>query len=153
MKSTRVDDTKVESGQAQDLEPEKAGAFPAPGVPFQASCQKSVWGRAEALQRLGGDEELFGELCQIFLQESPKILNELRRAIAAADSNTVMRAAHSLKGELSYLSAGAAVQAAQDLEDMGQQGNLSRSAKTLAVLEQQIKDLYVVIRESAEVLG
>jgi two-component system sensor histidine kinase/response regulator len=152
MKSTRVDNSKVKSCQAPDREAEKAGAFLPPGAPFQTRCEKSVWGRAEALQRLGGDEELFRELCQIFLDESPKILNELRRAIAETDSNAVLRAAHSLKGELGYLSAGMALQAAQDLEEMGQQGNLSRSVEIFAVLDQQIQDLYVVIRESAEVL-
>ena len=40
---------------------------------------------AEALDRLGGDEELFRELCGIFLEESPKLLQKLREAIAEGD--------------------------------------------------------------------
>jgi hypothetical protein len=43
---------------------------------------------------------LEGELCQIFLEESPKLLQKLREAIADADPDAVMRAAHSIKGEL-----------------------------------------------------
>jgi two-component system, sensor histidine kinase and response regulator len=60
-----------------------------------------VWQRAEALERLGGDEDLLRELCQIFLEESPKLLRTLRQAALAGDADAVMRAAHSFKGELS----------------------------------------------------
>lgn len=84
-----------------------------------SGCEKVSWDRAEALERLGGDADLLGELCQIFLAESPKQLQKLREAIAEADPQAVMRAAHSLKGEIGYLGAAAAVQAARELEDMG----------------------------------
>ena len=90
---------------------------------------KASWGRAEALERLGGDEDLLRELCQIFLDESPKLLQKLREAIAAADSEGVMRAAHTLKGELGYLGVAKAVQAARELEDMGHEKNLSRATE------------------------
>ena len=90
-----------------------------------------MWGKAEALERVDGDEELLRELCQIFLQESPKLLVNLRRAIVDTDAQAVMCAAHSLKGELGYLGAAGASQAAQELEDMGQKNNLFRAADTL----------------------
>jgi len=61
-----------------------------------------LWNKAEALERLGGDEDLFRELCQIFLEESPKLVQKLREAISDCDPKAVMRAAHSLKGELGY---------------------------------------------------
>src|SRR5206468_10491038 len=53
---------------------------------------------------------------------SPDFLEELlqkrREAIADADPDAVMGAAHSIKGELGYLGAAQATQAARELEDM-----------------------------------
>ena len=50
-----------------------------------------------------------------FLEE---LLQKLREAIADAGPDAVMRAAHSIKGELGYLGAAQATQAARELEDM-----------------------------------
>jgi two-component system sensor histidine kinase/response regulator len=36
-------------------------------IPAPSPTGKAVWGRAEALERLGGDEDLLREVCQIFL--------------------------------------------------------------------------------------
>src|SRR5580692_3053369 len=44
--------------------------------------EAASWNKAEALGRIGGDEELLEELCQIFLEESPKLLQKLRQALA-----------------------------------------------------------------------
>jgi len=66
---------------------------------------RPVWQKTEALDRLEGDEGLLRELCQIFLEESPKLLENLKRAIAEGDATAIMKAAYSLKGELGYLGA------------------------------------------------
>ena len=108
-----------------------------------------MWGKAEALERVDGDEELLRELCQIFLQESPKLLVKLRRAIVDTDAQAVMRAAHSLKGELGYLGAAGASQAAQELEDMGQKNNLFRAAETLVELEREMESLHLALTDPA----
>jgi two-component system, sensor histidine kinase and response regulator len=110
---------------------------------------KILWAKAEAPARLGGDEDLLRELCQIFLEESPVLLQELRQAIVDADPEAVMRAAHSLKGELGYLGAAGASQAARELEDMGHENNLSRAAETLDVLEQEMAGLQLALKDPA----
>ena len=97
-------------------------------VPGGNAAEKVLWGKDEAVERLGGDEELFWELCEIFLQESPKLLQKLGKAMAESDADAVMRAAHSLKGELGYLGAVNAVQASGALEHMGHEKNLSEAA-------------------------
>ena len=99
---------------------------PAPSAVPAGPSGKLVWGKAEAVDRLGGDEELLRELCQIF----PKQLQKLRQAVADADAQAVMRAAHCVKGELGYLGAAGASQAAQQLEDMGHENDLSHAAET-----------------------
>lgn len=113
---------------------------------------RQVWQR-EALDRLGGDEELLRELCQIFLEESPKLLHKLRDAVAAEDPEAVALAAHSLKGELSYLGAVEASQIANRLEEMGRVKKLSHAAKTLAALETEVEGLQLCLKHPADLLS
>jgi HPt (histidine-containing phosphotransfer) domain-containing protein len=109
------------------------------------------WSKAEVLDRLGDDEDLLRELCGIFLSESPKLLEKLREAIAEGEAGAVMRAAHSLKGEVSYLSAPAATEDAGWLEDMGHNHDISRAPEVLLVLEREMEHLVRAIREFARV--
>ena len=107
------------------------------------------WNKTEALDRIGGDEELLRDLCHIFLEESPKLLQKLQQAVAEGDSDGVMRAAHSLKGESSYLGAGGTSQAARQLEEMGRNHDLSHASNTLAVLEREVACLHIDLKELA----
>jgi HPt (histidine-containing phosphotransfer) domain-containing protein len=107
------------------------------------------WTKTEVLERLGGDEDLLRELCQIFLEESPKLMQRLRRAVADGDSDAAMQAAHSLKGQASYLGAGRATRTARQLEDMGREENLSQAAEMLAELEWELACLHFAMTDPA----
>jgi len=61
------------------------------------------WDAAGALERLGGDADLFREIIQIFLQEAPKHMTELQEALVHEDRAATERIAHTLKGELACL--------------------------------------------------
>ena len=67
---------------------------PAPSIP---------WSRANALQRMDGDEKLLLEILQIFLQEYPKQIAQMDRGLAELKPDLLEQAAHSLKGELGFL--------------------------------------------------
>ncbi|OLC93743.1 MAG: hypothetical protein AUH86_15995 [Acidobacteria bacterium 13_1_40CM_4_58_4] len=114
--------------------------------------ERRVWQRAEALRRLGGDEELLRELCQIFLEESPKLLQKLRQAVVYGDPEAALQAAHCLKGELSYLGAGKASQIARQLQDMADDKDLSQAAEKLAFLERELANLHCAMKDSAGML-
>jgi HPt (histidine-containing phosphotransfer) domain-containing protein len=60
-----------------------------------------------------------------------------------------MRAAHSLKGESSYLGAGGTSQAARRLEEMGRSNDLSGASDTVAVLEREVAGLHASLKELA----
>jgi two-component system, sensor histidine kinase and response regulator len=117
----------------------------------EAALAPFTWNRAEALERLGGDEALLRELCEIFLEESPKLMRKLGKSIVEGDADSVMRAAHSLKSEVGYLGAAEASQAAQQLEDMGAENKLASAPETLIVLEREIFGLHSAIKDSAGV--
>ena len=121
------------------------------GFPNAPHPHPAFWNKAEALGRIEGDEELLHEMCQIFLENSPKLLQKLQQAIAAGDADAVMRAAHSLKGESSYLQASGTTDAARQLEEMGRTQNLSGAGDTLAVLERQVAGLHLDLKALCEV--
>ena len=117
----------------------------------EAALTPFLWKRSEALERLGGDEALLRELCEIFLEESPKLLRTLRKAIEEGDADSAMRSAHSLKGEVGYLGGTGASQAAQQLEDMGAENKMAAAPETLILLEREISELHSAIKDSAGV--
>ena len=133
-----------------DIEQTLAALPGEPVPPAKRAKAAASWNRAEALDRIGGDEELLRDLCHIFLEESPKLLQKLQVALAAGDSDGVMRAAHSIKGESSYLGAGETSQAARQLEEMGRNKDLSGADATVAVLEREMAGLHLDLKELAE---
>jgi HPt (histidine-containing phosphotransfer) domain-containing protein len=60
---------------------------------------------ATTLERLAGDEELFGEIAQILLQTAPDQLNTIGAALAANDLKRTYEEAHSLKGAVAAFEA------------------------------------------------
>jgi signal transduction histidine kinase/CheY-like chemotaxis protein len=97
-----------------------------------------LWDPDKALERLDGDEQLLHEIVAIFLEESPKQLADLKRAVTEANAELVERTAHSLKGELGYLGMPAVSQKAQQLEQMGRENELDRASEVLAVFEAEL---------------
>ena len=90
------------------------------------------------IDRVGGDAEFLQELTGLFAQDSPKLLGQIRSAIAVGDPRGLEHAAHALKGSVSNFGAEPARAAAQRLELLGRTGNLQPAPEACAVLEQEI---------------
>lgn len=108
---------------------------------------RDAWNRAETIERLGGDEDLLRELVEIFVAQSPKLLNTLRAAISSFDAEGVMRAAHSIKGELSCLGAIAAANTAQKLETMGSKKGIAGASEMFTSLERELKAVKLALAD------
>ena len=91
--------------------------------------------KKEALARVGGDPQLLSEIAALFLQDLPRGLGELRKAVAARDAAAIERHAHSLKGSVSNFGALESRNAAQDLETKARTGSLTGIDESLAKLE------------------
>jgi len=105
--------------------------------PFENSTP-SVLDREAALSRVGGDGELLHEIAQIFLQDYPRSLAELRDAAGRGDTHGVERTAHGLKGAAANFGARPVVEAALIIEKMGHQQDLSGFSAALGTLEQTL---------------
>lgn len=91
--------------------------------------------RALALSRVGGDAELLKEIAQLFLDDYPRVLDELRDALARGDAKTVERTAHGLKGSVSNFGAQNAVDAARTIEALGRAEQLAEVTQVIHTLE------------------
>jgi CheY-like chemotaxis protein len=103
--------------------------------------------KAAALARLGGDEELYQRLVEFFLEDAPRLLEELRRAIGQSAAPAVERAAHSLKGLAANLGAAGVVTEAQSVEQFGHAGDLSSATAGTDKLERQVEQLLHALRQ------
>jgi signal transduction histidine kinase/DNA-binding response OmpR family regulator len=115
-------------------------------APPPDAASRIVWKMAETLERLGGDEKLFHEVIEIFLDDVPKHMDSLRRAIAAGDAEAVEGAAHTLKGELGYLGISEVSQKARQLEEYGRNSDLQFAASLCATLASELSDLLISMR-------
>lgn len=90
--------------------------------------------RTLALSRVGGDAELLKEIAQLFLEDYPRVLDELHDAVARGDAKAIERTAHGLKGSVSNFGAPAAVEAARAIESMGRNQQLAEIAPAVGML-------------------
>ncbi len=98
-----------------------------------------------ALSRVDGDRELLVEMADLFLDEYPRLLSTLRDAVAQGNAPTAAYAAHTLKGSVANFSAMPAVTAAQKIERIARQGDLTHVHSAFADLEVQLNRLKPVL--------
>jgi CheY-like chemotaxis protein/HPt (histidine-containing phosphotransfer) domain-containing protein len=101
----------------------------------------SVFDRAAALDRVGGDLELLIELAGMFMEDYPQLLAEIEGALRNGDSDALRQSAHTLKGAVGNFSAQNAYDAAYALEQIGRSGDLGEATGAYRVLKQELERL------------
>jgi PAS domain S-box-containing protein len=115
-----------------------------PDIPIPAPPEKPP---AEVLDEVlfwshvDSDAQLLRDLVDIFLEECPRLVDEIRVALNRKDAKGVQRGAHSLRGCTSNLAAQMASEAALKLERLAQAGDLLRAERALQDLEGQLERL------------
>ncbi len=105
----------------------------------EAEPAGEVFDKNRLLAEWGDDAGFLAELVDQALQDCPNLLSKLREALASGDGKAVERAAHSLRGSAANFVAKDAFQAAQALEVMGRQGDLTHAKETYAVVEGEVE--------------
>jgi PAS domain S-box-containing protein len=100
-----------------------------------------VLDKAAALEQVDGNTALLRDLVASFRRKSFRLLSEVRAAVTSSDGKALCQAAHALKGSAGLLGATAVVAAAQRLETMGDEGNLSSSEEAYAALAAEMDRL------------
>ena len=90
------------------------------------------------LERLGGDEEIFMVMVDMFLQDAENYGKALRDAYTARQQSTVQREAHTIKGLLASFGDDPGTQAALAIEMKAKTGDLSDLEAPIQELDQRI---------------
>jgi HPt (histidine-containing phosphotransfer) domain-containing protein len=115
------------SGQDSDPEP--------PSTPTDVLDKRTV------LEFIGGDQQLLSQLCETFLEQSPKLLNSVRQAVQDRRPQEVSMLAHTIKGSVSIFAARKATDAAFRLEQIGESDDLSQADEAVEALTQELARL------------
>jgi two-component system sensor histidine kinase/response regulator len=107
----------------------------------------AVLDMAKLERRFEDDAELSHQLMQVFLEEYPILMGDVRKAVADSDAEALARAAHTVKGSLGYFEAEAASQAAFGLEKLGRSGSMRGAPEGLALLEQEMELVREALRK------
>ena len=100
-----------------------------------------VFDLEEALDHVGGEHSLLVEVAQTCLSDYEEALVQIRAALKASDGKQLEKTAHKLKGSLLTLAAYAASDAAQSLENLGNEGIPRDAGEALSRLENEMKSL------------
>jgi len=102
------------------------------------------------LKAFDGDWDFLKEVVDIFLSDYPGLLDNLRRAHKDGESDTLMRAAHSLKGMLKNFQADSAAEIAFDLEKKGREDTFDGVPKAIENLAAKVTQLDQTLRAILE---
>jgi CheY-like chemotaxis protein len=109
------------------------------------AAEDEVLDLVEMEQRVGSDRVLLGRLVELFDQEGPRLLGELRAALAAGDASRLRLATHCLKGMVGTLGGKAASVEAERLEALAAAGEVARAGRGFAALEQAVARLQTAL--------
>jgi response regulator RpfG family c-di-GMP phosphodiesterase len=101
----------------------------------------AVYDRAEALARAADDEELLSQIIDIFLSETPALIEQIGIYLDSGDCEHAFRAAHTVKGSSSNLSAVAVTAAARAVELPARAGNAAAALAAYPALQKAAAEL------------
>jgi HPt (histidine-containing phosphotransfer) domain-containing protein len=80
----------------------------------------------EAMARFGGDRELFVEMAEYFVHDSPAVMDSVRKGIETNDLPAAAKAAHRLKGTVGYFGVAPLVATVVDIEQASKAADRAR---------------------------
>ncbi len=88
--------------------------------------------RAALLARVGGDDQLLREIVGLFLEDAPRLFQDIRKALASGDAEGLRVAAHGLKGAAANFGANRVSEIALQLEMLGRDGIMAGAETVVA---------------------
>jgi len=138
-----VESTRDSGGQEPEPEPEPVSAAFGPG----ADLGRGAFDPRVALPRCMGEESLLLELLTVYLADCEGYLNHLRQAWEAADQVRFVRAAHKIKGAISYFCSDELAAEARGIEETAAKQGMAACASRLEAFQ---SDVLRLNREASE---
>lgn len=92
----------------------------------------------DELKQISG-AEFISELIDTFLEDAPKLVEEIKSALNANHADSFRRAAHSLKSNAATFGASQLAELAKELEMMGRENWLGEAGGRLNALDEAVK--------------
>jgi len=125
---------RIKAGSAA---PSSSLAAPAP----PPSTSRTAIDLEQALHRVG-DQETLEELARLFIEECPKLMDQIRQSLAKSDGAALERFAHSLQGSSASLGAPGISRASLELQELARSGHWIAARTVFVGLETEIACLY-----------
>ncbi len=114
----------------------------------KTESRTSVFDPKALQENLDGDESLFRQIIEMFLQDTPEHIRSIREAIRQDNAPLVNRWAHQLKGVSGSIGANALQEKAFEMELASKEGKLSRAAELMPELTESFEMLERILREN-----
>src|SRR5207253_1581517 len=118
---------------------ERAPAAPPPEDGALAALD--VLDEAGILAVVSDNSELLRELAELFLEDSPQRLFEIRKALDSGDLDALQRGAHTLKGSAGSLCGKRAAELALRLEELADSRDLPAARLSYPILAEEVRKL------------
>lgn len=107
-----------------------------------------VLDRASILERLGGDEEIYTMMVDMFLQDAENNCLTLAAALVGGDAPTLQREIHTIKGLLATFSDEAGAEEAYLAEQKARNGDLQGLDKAVQGMQARLREVAKVLKSS-----
>jgi signal transduction histidine kinase/DNA-binding response OmpR family regulator len=106
----------------------------------------------QAFREAMGDaaSECLAQLIEVFLEETPNLVQAIETAAARGDATAMQRSAHALKSSSASLGAMTLSQYCQNLEAMGRSNMLATASEVASQLEAEYKRVELELREQCQ---
>jgi CheY-like chemotaxis protein/HPt (histidine-containing phosphotransfer) domain-containing protein len=137
----------------------KEANLPSGGTPdFELTGDRStrtgpLWDLEAALESVKNDRDLLRIVMETFLEESPKLIAQMRQSLDEGNASQLNMAAHSMKGSLRFFGAEQGFQLAYQLELRGREEDLDKVPPDLEKLEEFLSQLTPSLRAHLEQSG
>ncbi len=101
------------------------------------------------LSRVGGDAQLAQKIIATFLQDTPKRMAGIQKALKQKHGQNLASLAHALKGSVSIFDANAARSSSERLQDLGRANDFQGTAPVYKQLKEEIAELEANLRRYA----
>ncbi|MCS7238921.1 MAG: response regulator [Thermoguttaceae bacterium] len=134
-------------GGASDLgQPAQPSGEPKmePPAPKSGQPEPSPWPEfslQEALRSVRGDTELLRVVCEAVVEDTPRLLNEIEKAISEKNAKNLRLYAHTLKGSIRYFGPTELFNRCFELEKMGRDGLFDGAEELFALVKQDTERL------------
>lgn len=105
-----------------------------------------VLDRQSILDRLGGDEEIYRMMVDMFLSDVDNNCTSLAGAFSAGDSAATFREVHTIKGLLATFSDDVGAAEAFSIEQLAKKGQLDGLAARIGSLQARLREVAAILR-------